>query len=95
MKDIKVLKSTLKPEFIRDRDRNLLYFNLWNSRVLPYFDLKTWFQINNQRTTNSKYGQLLWPESINEEIDLSERVKKTIRKYYKKVFMDDFLNSLS
>jgi hypothetical protein len=93
--DIKKLKAELKPEFIRDKNREKLYTDIWSSGVLPFFDLKVWFEIKCIEAPFSSYGPIIWPELVNSKIDLTERIKKTTKKYYDKVFTEDFLNSLS
>ena len=58
---------------------------------LPCWDLVQWGQLTGQKITNAELGDLLWP---NASFDRAERVRKTTRRRYSKIFSDSTLKRL-
>ena len=61
-------------------------------KILPYLDLLSWLMNTGQKMTNSKIGNILFPDEF--DIDLSERIRKVTKPLAKNLVTHQTINAL-
>lgn len=63
----------------------------FNLQIVPYMDLLIWMKHEKKKVFQNTLGQWLFPEEVNCEINLEERVGKTLNKHIDDICKFEFM----
>ena len=82
------MRKTLKENSLQSNISNAAFKRWSQMMVLPYIDLEMWARSEQKNIPDHIYGNLLFPNDL--DVDVSERIRKTVKPLAKKLLGNRF-----